>query len=138
MFHTITASRKEAAFRLAPLGPRVWEFFWEVICQAKVIRERPLPGLAHAFVFWGFCAFALVTLNHLALGLGFGFIHPDRGALGPVYFGLAFDTAFEKGWGLSDYILGDKSDVVSLRNPLGAPFACDSWGGGPRAHCPDV
>jgi hypothetical protein len=50
----------------------------------------------------------------------------------------ALDTAFEKGWGLSDYILGDKSDVVSLRNPLGAPFACDSWGSGPRAHCPDV
>ena len=37
-------------------------------CQAKVIRERPLPGLAHAFVFWGFCAFALVTLNHVAAG----------------------------------------------------------------------
>ena len=29
--------------------------------QGKVIRERPLPGLAHAFVFWGFCAFALIT-----------------------------------------------------------------------------
>ena len=30
--------------------------------QGKVIRQRPLPGLAHAFVFWGFCAFALITL----------------------------------------------------------------------------
>ena len=36
--------------------------------QGKVIRERPLPGLAHAFVFWGFCAFALITVNHLAAG----------------------------------------------------------------------
>ena len=27
------------------------------------------PGLAHAFVFWGFCVFALVTLNHFAAGI---------------------------------------------------------------------
>ena len=40
-------------------------------CQAKVIRERPLPGLAHAFVFWGFCIFGLITLNHFAMALGF-------------------------------------------------------------------
>ena len=52
------------------LGPRIWNFFWEVLCQAKVIRQRPLPGLLHAFVFWGFLAFALVTLNHFAVGLG--------------------------------------------------------------------
>ena len=39
-----------------------------MLCQAKVIRQRPLPGLAHAFVFWGFCAFALVTLNHSPWG----------------------------------------------------------------------
>lgn len=90
VFHTITASRKDAGFRLAPIGPRVWEFFWEVLCQAKVIRERPLPGLAHAFVFWGFCAFALVTLNHVASGFGLAFIHPDRGVMGPLYFGVAF------------------------------------------------
>ncbi len=90
VYRTIMASRKDGAFRLAPVAPRVWEFFWEVLCQAKVIRERPLPGLAHAFVFWGFCAFGLVTLNHLALGLGWAFLHPDRGLVGPFYFGLAF------------------------------------------------
>ena len=43
---------------------------WEVMAQGKVIRERPLPGLAHAFVYWGFCAFALVTVNHLASPFG--------------------------------------------------------------------
>jgi Fe-S oxidoreductase len=37
--------------------------------QGKVIRQRPLPGLAHALVFWGFCAFALITITHLAEGL---------------------------------------------------------------------
>src|SRR5204862_1020456 len=34
------------------------------------------PGLAHAFVFWGFCAFALITLNHIAIGFGAGFLPP--------------------------------------------------------------
>ena len=84
----ILASKKDADFKLFPLGRRVWDFVWEVMCQAKVIKERPLPGLAHAFVFWGFCAFALVTLNHVATGLGFGFLSPTSW-LGMIYFNFA-------------------------------------------------
>ena len=84
----ILTSRKDPGFSIAPAGKRIWDFFWEVICQAKVIRERPLPGLAHAFVFWGFCAFALVTLNHIAAGLGIGFLDP-QGFIGRFYFYLA-------------------------------------------------
>jgi hypothetical protein len=68
----IRSAKPDADFSLFPLGPRVRELVWEVMLQAKVIRERPLPGLAHAFVFWGFCAFALVTLNHIAIGFGAG------------------------------------------------------------------
>jgi endonuclease YncB( thermonuclease family) len=48
----------------------------------------------------------------------------------------ALDSQFVKGWGRPDYILGDKADVVSLRNPIGAPLACASWGSGIRASCP--
>jgi Fe-S oxidoreductase len=70
----ILKSRKDPGFHLFPLARRVREFVWEVLCQAKVIRQRPLAGLAHAFVFWGFCAFALVTLNHFAVGFGIGFL----------------------------------------------------------------
>src|SRR5258705_185903 len=70
----IFQTKTDADFRLAPIGKRVRDFVWEVMLQAKVIRERPLPGIAHAFVFWGFCAFALVTLNHLAAGVGFPFL----------------------------------------------------------------
>jgi hypothetical protein len=72
----ILKSRKDPGFHLFPIGKRIWDFFWEVLCQAKVIRERPLPGLAHAFVFWSFLAFALVTLNHVATGFGIGFLNP--------------------------------------------------------------
>ena len=84
----ILKSKKDPSFRLFPIGKRVWDFFWEVLCQAKVIRERPLPGLAHAFVFWAFLAFALVTLNHCAAGLGLGFLSPD-GPVGRWYFYVA-------------------------------------------------
>jgi Fe-S oxidoreductase len=88
IFHKILQSRKDPDFHLSPLARRVWDFFTEVICQSKVIQQRPLPGLAHAFVFWGFCAFALVTLNHAAVGFGIGFLDPATW-FGRIYFYLA-------------------------------------------------
>ncbi|HEY6487970.1 MAG: (Fe-S)-binding protein [Terracidiphilus sp.] len=84
----ILESKKDPDFHLAPVGRRVWDLVWEVMCQAKVIRQRPLPGLAHAFVFWGFCAFALVTLNHCAVGLDVGFLD-STGWFGRFYSYLA-------------------------------------------------
>ena len=84
----ILKSRKDPGFRLFPLGKRIWDFVWEVAAQAKVIRERPLPGLAHAFVFWAFCAFALVTLNHCAVAFGIGFLDPS-GQFGRLYYDFA-------------------------------------------------
>ncbi len=53
--------------------------------QSRVIRERPLAGVAHAFVFWGFCAFALITINHLAEGFGLRLFSREHAA-GRVYF----------------------------------------------------
>ena len=84
----ILKSKKDADFHLAPIAGRVWDFLSEVMFQTKVIRQRPLPGLAHAFVFWGFCAFALVTLNHIASGFGGGFLSPS-GIFGRFYFYFA-------------------------------------------------
>jgi len=88
VLHKILDSKKDSSFHLFPLGKRILDFFWEVLCQAKVIRERPLPGLAHALVFWTFLAFALVTLNHCAVGFGIGFLAPT-GLFGRLYFYLA-------------------------------------------------
>jgi len=84
----VRASKKDADFHLQPIDRRVSTFIWEVLLQGKVIRQRPLPGLAHAFVFWGFCAFALVTLNHFAEGLHFELFRRD-GIFGMFYFALA-------------------------------------------------
>jgi Fe-S oxidoreductase len=88
VLNKILKSKKDPSFHLFPIAKRIWDFFWEVLCQAKVIRERPLPGLAHALVFWAFLAFALVTLNHCATGLGIGFLSPTS-AIGRLYFYIA-------------------------------------------------
>jgi Fe-S oxidoreductase len=84
----VLLSKPDPDFHLRPLSRRLRRFFFEVLLQAKVIRERPLAGLAHALVFWGFCAFALITVNHLAAALGLGFLSPERG-FGRFYFGFA-------------------------------------------------
>jgi Fe-S oxidoreductase len=84
----ILQSKRDPDFHLFPIGKRVWDFVWEVLLQAKVIRERPLAGLAHALVFWAFCAFGLVTLNHCAVVFGLGFLDP-AGRVGRFYFDVA-------------------------------------------------
>jgi Fe-S oxidoreductase len=84
----ILQSKKDPGFHLFPIGRRVRDFVWEVMFQAKVIRERPLVGFAHALVFWAFCAFALVTLNHCAMIFGLGFLDP-AGRVGRFYFSFA-------------------------------------------------
>jgi Fe-S oxidoreductase len=57
-------------FSLDPLAPRVWRFLVDVVGQRQTIRERPVPGVAHAFVFWGFLAFGGYTLAEFLAGLG--------------------------------------------------------------------
>ncbi len=88
ILNKILQSKKDADFHLFPIGKRVRDFVWEVLFQAKVIRERPLAGVAHALVFWAFCAFALVTLNHCATIFGVGFLDP-AGTVGRWYFYFA-------------------------------------------------
>jgi Fe-S oxidoreductase len=62
-------------------GERCIRFFREVILQEKVIRERFLPGLMHALVFWGFMAFGVITLDHFARGF-------NRGLLGETAYSV--------------------------------------------------
>ncbi len=84
----ILASKKDPEFRLGDIPQRIQRFVWEVLLQGKVIRDRPIPGFAHALVFWGFCAFALITINHAASGFGLPLLSRE-GAFGMFYFGLA-------------------------------------------------
>src|SRR5580765_1323394 len=83
----IRQARPTPDFEISPIGPRIRQFLWEVMLQGKVIEQRPLPGLAHAFVYWGFLAFGLVTLNHIATAFDARFLTPDS-TFGGFYFGF--------------------------------------------------
>jgi Fe-S oxidoreductase len=58
------------AFALDDVGDRIRRFLVDVVFQARTIRERPVVGIAHAFVFWGFVAFAGYTTVEFFRGLG--------------------------------------------------------------------
>jgi Fe-S oxidoreductase len=88
ILRTIRDAKPEPGYQLDNIPSRLWAFVWEVVLQAKVIAQRPLPGLAHALVFWGFCAFGLVTIDHVARGFGLGFLNHD-GGFSRFYFALA-------------------------------------------------
>ena len=57
-------------FSLDQFGTRVSRFLADVVAQRRTIRERPIVGLAHAFVFWGFVAFGGYTVTEFLAGLG--------------------------------------------------------------------
>src|ERR1035438_4587779 len=81
----IRQARPDSGYSLQPIATRISRFLWEVLAQGKVIDQRPLAGIAHAFVFWGFCAFSLITLNHLATPFGLRFLNRQSG-FGHAYF----------------------------------------------------
>ena len=47
---------------------RLIRVFNEFVLQKKVLQQRFIPGLMHAFVFWGFMAFSLITIDHFLRG----------------------------------------------------------------------
>src|SRR5258706_9960292 len=57
-------------FSTYQLGFRLRRFLIDVVFQYQTIRERPVPGLAHALVFWGFVAFGGYTSVEFLYGLG--------------------------------------------------------------------
>jgi Fe-S oxidoreductase len=78
-------AKPTADFNLGPLSSRFNLLIREVFFQSRVIAQRPLAGIAHAFVFWGFCAFALVSINHIATGFGAPVLRRETSA-GRMYF----------------------------------------------------
>ena len=62
--------RAKDNLRLDDLGARAGNFVADVVFQRRVFRNKPLVGLAHLFVFWGFVAFGGYTLGEFLKGLG--------------------------------------------------------------------
>ena len=59
-----------STFSIDDVPARVWRFVTDVVGQRRTIKDRPIAGLAHAFVFWGFVAFGGYTAIELLAGLG--------------------------------------------------------------------
>ena len=83
----LVAAKADPDFTLGSLVPRLRVFIGEVLFQSKVIAQRPVAGVAHALVFWGFLAFGPVTVNHISSGLGLVLI-PRESLFGKACFGF--------------------------------------------------
>lgn len=64
--------------RLGNVGERIKAFFAFVIGQRRLFKD-PVPGLMHAFIFWGFLIVSLGTLEMIGKGLFQGFSLPLLG-----------------------------------------------------------
>lgn len=69
----VNAGRPDSGHESMPA--RVWRFISEVLFQSKVIADRPVFGLMHALVFWGFIAYIFVTINHFLKPFSLAFLH---------------------------------------------------------------
>ena len=50
------------------ISKRLIKVLREFILQEKVLKQRFFVGLMHGFVFWGFMAFGLITIDHFLRG----------------------------------------------------------------------
>lgn len=123
---------------------RTGRFIMEVLFQSKVIMQRPLAGIMHALVFWGFLAFMFITLDHFCRGPrdGFGFALLGNGGifsaarwvvalfavlvlLGIDY--LAYRRFVVRPKGLGEHLSGTSAIVAVLINLLMITFLIDAF-----------
>ena len=67
---------------------RLIRVFNEFILQKKVLQQRFIPGLMHAFVFWGFMAFSVITLDHFLRGFNLYFFSDPVRYYYSIFLGL--------------------------------------------------
>jgi len=83
---------KHGELPLDHLPRRLGRVFVEVILQYRVLRDRPVVGLLHAVVLWGFLAFAWVSGQHFLRG----FRGLSRAVEAPSWYG-----AFVAAWAVA-------------------------------------
>ncbi len=81
----LARSGKAAAGRLENPGARVEAEATEVVAQRKLLRWT-VPGLAHAFTFWGFLILGLTVVEAFGELVVEGFSFPLIGAWPPIRF----------------------------------------------------
>jgi len=73
----------KGSLRVDHFKERLVRFLREVLFQSRTIRQRPVAGVMHALVFWGFLFFLLESFHHFAAKYGW---HPlGQGAFHHIY-----------------------------------------------------
>ncbi|MFH1942728.1 MAG: (Fe-S)-binding protein [bacterium] len=67
------------------LGGRFLRLMKEVFLQSRVIGGRPIAGLMHAVVFFGFLVFAFETIDHFLEAVRVPFLEPLLGSALPAF-----------------------------------------------------
>ena len=67
---------------------RLKRVFDEFLLQKKVLSQRFVPGLMHAFVFWGLIFFSIITIDHFLIAYNIHFFSHDFKKLYAIYFGI--------------------------------------------------
>jgi len=87
----------------------------EVVFQSRVVGGRPIVGLLHAVVFFGFLTFGLATVDHFLAGFGVAFLAPLLGgALTPFRSVLA---AFAIAVSLAIFALAFRRFILVRQSP---------------------
>ena len=140
-------ARAQNNFSLTHPGARLRRVVREVVFQSKVIRGRPLPGLGHALVFWGFVIFLGYSVVQFLLGLGIAdftgshwfyvfrlIIVPFAVAVLLGIGGLVIRRAFVRPPGLGTHVSGESVLIGVLIAALMATFLLEfqltrgTWG----------
>ncbi len=75
-FKLISLAKKSDIERLQNIPQRIWAVVKFGFAQYRMILREPLPGLFHAFVFWGFCILSIRTITMFGMGFSEGFHLP--------------------------------------------------------------
>ena len=84
----VIVSKGTGTFSFNSLGVRIKRVLVEFILQKKVISQRFWPGLMHAFVFWGFMFFSIITLDHFAIGFHTHLLSDNFKSFYGIFFGV--------------------------------------------------
>ncbi len=73
----------KGSLRVDHFKERLVRFLQEVLFQSRTILQRPVTGVSHALVFWGFLVFLVASFHHFATKYGW---HPfGQGAFYRIY-----------------------------------------------------
>ncbi len=94
----------QAAGKLAPLEARLRSVLLHVVFQFKLFK-RPMRGLMHAFIFYGFLAYLMHTASQMIAGNGWYFL--QQAGVDPYSFRITdyMDLGLALGIGQSAFVL---------------------------------